>query len=225
MNDEILDSLDRIEELLSEKNVDFLVPHLEKISSTLKEEISKIEFSPDLSGIGKHVPKPESIKGDLSSIQDAIRGLKQSIEGIEMPELNIDLEKTNALLEAIVLREDIPFPGQFTKDGRLKVQTEGISGGGVYDAKVANSQGQFVNPATEEKQDAIISAVTSIYTTLWDSATTANTIYIGEATPGTTSDQALWRIQKINTSTGKIEWADGGAFTQVYDNKESLTYA
>ena len=66
---------------------------------------------------------------------------------------------------------------------------------------------------------------TSVFTTLWDSTTTPDTIYIGKAIPGTTSDQALWRIKRINTATGKVEWADGGAFTQVYDNRESLTYA
>ena len=90
---------------------------------------------------------------------------------------------------------------------------------------IENEQRDQVNRAKRVRVVADDTGSGAVYTTLWDSTTTADTIYLGEATPGTTSDQALWRMQRINTATGKIEWADGGTFTEVWDNRESLTYA
>jgi len=56
-------------------------------------------------------------------------------------------------------------------------------------------------------------------------------IYIGEATPGTATSAASWRIQRVNTSDGTdsdiaIEWADGNAnFDNVWDDHLTLTYS
>lgn len=59
-----------------------------------------------------------------------------------------------------------------------------------------------------------------------DSAST--TIYIGEAVIGSASSSAVWRIQKIITSTGStsITWAAGSdTFTNIWDNRASLSYS
>lgn len=52
-------------------------------------------------------------------------------------------------------------------------------------------------------------------------------LYLGQAAPGSATSAAVWRIQKINTTSGvAITWADGAAtFTQVWDNRASLTYS
>lgn len=58
--------------------------------------------------------------------------------------------------------------------------------------------------------------------------TSANPIlYLGEAAPGTLDSQALWRIQRIDTTAViKIEWADGNDyFDNVWDNRAALSYA
>jgi hypothetical protein len=54
-----------------------------------------------------------------------------------------------------------------------------------------------------------------------------NLEYIGEASPGTLSSAALWRIKRIDNSNGiTIQWADGNAsFDNVWDNRESLSYS
>jgi hypothetical protein len=50
-------------------------------------------------------------------------------------------------------------------------------------------------------------------------------IYLGEATIGSAESGSLWRIQEINTGTGKIKWADGNdSFDNIWDNRAILTY-
>jgi hypothetical protein len=49
--------------------------------------------------------------------------------------------------------------------------------------------------------------------------------YVGEASIGTTTSAASWRIKKIDSTTGIVlQWAGTGVFDQVWDNRASLTY-
>lgn len=58
-----------------------------------------------------------------------------------------------------------------------------------------------------------------------DSTTTANATYIGKALPGITTSEPSWKIGKIDTTTGTVmQWADNGQFSQVWDDRASLTY-
>lgn len=51
--------------------------------------------------------------------------------------------------------------------------------------------------------------------------------YIGEAVPGTATSVGEWRVKKIDETTADttIKYAGGGVFSQVWDNRASLTYA
>lgn len=51
--------------------------------------------------------------------------------------------------------------------------------------------------------------------------------YIGQAKPGTATSSALWRIKKIDTTSGTvITFADGDdLFDNVWDNRASLSYS
>ncbi len=53
-------------------------------------------------------------------------------------------------------------------------------------------------------------------------------IFIGEATPGTLSSAAKWRIQKRAYTDNKlisIKWAEGnGNFVHIYNNRGTFTY-
>lgn len=65
-----------------------------------------------------------------------------------------------------------------------------------------------------------------VLTTLTDEVS-ATVTYIAEAAPGSATSAAAWRVRRI-TKTGTVtltEWADGGAFSQVADNRASLAYA
>lgn len=53
-----------------------------------------------------------------------------------------------------------------------------------------------------------------------------STTYVGRAAPGTLTSAAAWQIQKLSTVDEDlaVTWADGGAYSQVWDNRASLTY-
>lgn len=96
--------------------------------------------------------------------------------------------------------------------------------------KIQNALGLTINPATEEKQDDIITAISGIsgtakYALRLDEAS-ATVTYIGEATIGSATSSAVWRIKKMDTTSGiVITWADSNEnFDNVWDNRASLTY-
>ena len=64
---------------------------------------------------------------------------------------------------------------------------------------------------------------------LLDDVTTSNVSYIGKAAPGTATSAAKWQIAKLNVAgtpvTLDLKFAAEGAFTQIWDNRASLTYA
>jgi len=55
----------------------------------------------------------------------------------------------------------------------------------------------------------------------------ATVTYIGHAKPGTATTSALWRVKKIDTTSGVvITFADGNdLFDNVWDNRASLSYS
>jgi hypothetical protein len=76
-------------------------------------------------------------------------------------------------------------------------------------------------------QDAIIQLMAPpAFLTILDEAG-AGVSYMGEAAPGTGTDEALWRIRRITESAGDVtvEWADGdSSFDNVWDDRAGLTY-
>ncbi|MEN9405063.1 MAG: hypothetical protein RLY47_22 [Candidatus Parcubacteria bacterium] len=57
-------------------------------------------------------------------------------------------------------------------------------------------------------------------------ATVGSVDYVGEASIGTATSAASWRVKKIdNTSGTVITWAGTGVFDQIWDNYASLTYS
>jgi|SRR3989344_1319834 len=57
-------------------------------------------------------------------------------------------------------------------------------------------------------------------------ATVDEVDYVGEATIGTTTSAASWRIKKVDSTSGIIiQWAGTGVFDQVWDNRTSLSYS
>ena len=59
-----------------------------------------------------------------------------------------------------------------------------------------------------------------------DLTSTAGYIYTGKAAPGSLTSAAVWKICKIDTTTGATTWADGNNnYDNVYDDRTSLTYS
>jgi len=55
----------------------------------------------------------------------------------------------------------------------------------------------------------------------------ASVIYQCEAVPGADSASPVWRCRKMTTTGGvtRTTWADNGEYTQIADNRASLTYS
>lgn len=94
-----------------------------------------------------------------------------------------------------------------------------------------NALGLKINPATEEKQDSIITAINNIsgggdYITKVDVASGTIT-YVGVAVPTSTTSTAVWKIMRIDTTSGvTILFADGnGNYDNIWDNRSSLSYS
>lgn len=64
------------------------------------------------------------------------------------------------------------------------------------------------------------------YTTRVEEVSATVTL-VGEALPGTTDAQALWRIKKIDSSSiVEVIWAEGSdEFNKVWDDRASYTYS
>ena len=64
-----------------------------------------------------------------------------------------------------------------------------------------------------------------LLTLLLDEAS-ATVSYIGEAAPASSTSAAVWRIRKLDTTSGvNLLYADGNTrFDNVWDNRASLTY-
>lgn len=84
-----------------------------------------------------------------------------------------------------------------------------------------------INPATEEKQDAIIAALggSSDEVTIVDEAS-ATISYVGKSSTATTSG-ATWQIRRLDSTSGLVVLrADGNQnYDNVWDNRALLSYS
>lgn len=132
------------------------------------------------------------------------------------------IEGIKKLLEKIASKSDLPV-----KNGRVLVEVDRVGGGSgvIKQIGLTNETGNRINPATEEKQDAIISAIGGGgYTPRLDEGATYT--YVGKAAPGSSDASAVWQIIRYPSADfSEGLYADGDAnFDNVWDDRESLTY-
>ncbi len=72
---------------------------------------------------------------------------------------------------------------------------------------------------------SITSVIDTQYTVLLDEVS-ATLSYIGEAAPKSSTSGAVWRIRRLDTTSGvEMLYADGDTrFDNVWDDRASLTY-
>lgn len=210
----------------------------------LEEAVKKIDIKP--------VVKVAKDTIDLSPLEDLLAQVRDAVvaSGIEIPEN--DLSPVIVSLQAVqdtIANLKFPSPNFIlpykTSDGTATqgsarvlssqiVGTDtGIVANAVIHGKTTAGGGSYVdvkvNPSGALTTDATISGnvftESAIYYKRLDDTTTLNMIYIGEATPGTATSAATWRIKRLDLTAGLIiQWADSGDFTQVWNNRASLTY-
>ena len=76
-----------------------------------------------------------------------------------------------------------------------------------------------------ETPDPFVTSEPVLLAKQYDQAT-ATLAYLGEAQPGTATNVAQWRIQRLDFTAGVvITWANGDTqFDNIWDNRAGLTY-
>lgn len=72
----------------------------------------------------------------------------------------------------------------------------------------------------------IVSSSSTPYNVFLDEAS-ATITYVGEAEPGTSAASALWRIKRLDSTSGLlITWADGDSdFDKVWNDRATYSYS
>ena len=105
--------------------------------------------------------------------------------------------------------------------------------------KITDELGEIINPATESKQDEIITELGAIKNLASKDAQLSNMmsrvatdsvddciVYCGRAKKGSGSDEAIWQIVRYDESVDEISmFAGTGIYDQIWDNRESLSYS
>ena len=113
-------------------------------------------------------------------------------------------------------------------DAAKRVDNEGHKFGGTAPDKIyvksglTDSEGNLITPSNPlpVQSDGDFAINTQV------NSGDSNIEYIGTAAIGSATSAAVWKIKKVNYTTGTvIEYADSNEnFDNIFDNRESLTY-
>lgn len=192
----------------------------------------------------------DEIKLDTSEVVTAIKALKLDVKAPIINEKEVDLTPLKNvmldLLKAVNAQKPVVIP-EFPKipetdlskvekkldesNKHLKAIVDkpvgGGGGGGGNGSPYVDSTGKMVYvEVTPAGKIPVDTAAATYITILRANAGDPDITYVGKAVPGTATSAAAWQIASLDENTNlDLLYADGGAFTQVYDNREGLTYA
>jgi len=144
---------------------------------------------------------------------------------------------TEETLGTVLKKTDLAFD-----TGDLKVKVTSLpAGGSSFSDSAGVAKSGLVNASRNVQVDVLSSALPSSASTETTLQTisfggfkfiirleTVGTIdYVGEAAVGTATSAALWRIKRLDNTTGIIiQWASGTAvFDKIWDNRTAYTYS
>lgn len=188
------------------------------------------------------------IKLDTSAVEKAIKGLKLDVKAPIINTEKTDIKPLQDLMldmvKAVQAQKPVKIPKfpeipvtdltkvetKLDKSNKLlKEITEKKfgGGGGGNGTPYIDGTGKPMNVVLSGGAIPVVSGGSVTYITILREKTgDPQTTYIGKALPGTATSDASWQIASLDENTNlDLLYADGGAFTQVYDNREGLTYA
>lgn len=201
---DILKTIEKLPKEVSVKN---------DVTGLVDKVISKInlENNIDLSPLLEQLEQIKSAVSEKDEEIDYTELLKQIEEKIPS-ENNIELEKLSKKIDTFVERFE-----KLVEKNRLKVEVDRIGGGGGGGGVSAS-----------ELRALTLTTTTPVYNTQFDDVSTTSVIYIGKAPFGSATSSAVWQVKKIDQTgtpiTTTIKYAGGGNFTNIWDNRTSLTY-
>ena len=187
------------------KQVPIKIPEPRKdVKVTNLQEI-KIPDKIDVSSIDKQTWLTDEMEDNTKELTDAIKDI--DIYDADNPvavRLSDGNEFINQLIAAtgnVVSNAPLPF-------------TTSLSAGGVESRALVDSDGHQQIDIAE-------------YALQVDDTTTESVTYVGEANAGSDTSDSVWKVKKIDETTGVIvTWADGDTnFDNIWDNFATLTYS
>jgi len=148
---------------------------------------------------------------------------------VQLSDGSVNIETLNAQLEVHLQHNGSDYDSVRIGDGTdlLAVNADGSIN------VMASVSSLPAGLATEAKQDvgnnllsSIDAKVTTDYALQLDDTSTPNMTYVGYAALGSAGSAAVWRIKRIDETTGMtITWADSNdSFDNIWNNRTSLTY-
>lgn len=191
----------------------------------------------------------DEIKLDTSEVVSAIKALKLEAKAPIINEKDVDLKPLQNvmldLLKAVQNQKPVVIP-EFPKipetdlskvekkldesNKHLKAIVDkpvGGGGGGGNGSPYVDSTGKMVYvEVTPAGKIPVDTAAATYITILRANAGDPDITYVGKAIPGTATSDAAWQIARLDENTNlDLLYADSGAFTQVYDDREAISYA
>lgn len=202
------ESLQKIADKKDPESPDFAKPVVEVLSKVLTA-INAKEYSPkiDVKVPDINVPTPQvTVDVDAPDLKGIERLLKT-----EVPK---------AFEEAISKIPQTVIPEYPDRWNEVIEWLESIDNASRM-KPVFPTQLKVVNP-----DGSVIGGSATYITILREDSGDPQITYVGKAVPGTATSDSAWQIASLDENTNlDLLYADGGAFTQVYDNREGLTYA
>lgn len=211
------------------ENFEKLKLGIENLSVNIKE-IKEV----DLSGVERLlkavvdkqivIEKPDL--NELNNISSILENVLLAIQNIKLNDSDLEVEHLSGIHEVLKILNDNLVKTELDYEKLAKVIKDNVSivVGGGGSGTVRNKSEQLINPATEEKQDAIVSSIQQNNTIRFDEQTIYT--YIGFAVPGTPNSAALWMIKRITNADTTVVFADGNSNADnIWDNRTSIPYS
>lgn len=216
-------AIEQLKETVSTKDIDLsgVLTHLEGIHADLLKLPTEYPSFPEM-------PTEMAVNnlGDLSTKLDALNGAISSLKldpkiEVKSPEVKIDLSKEMRAIEKAIksISKEVVIPEQ--KETDLKPLIKAMNG---VKSTIEAIQFPVPNFRTQDIVDAVNNPVSSLATRLDDSADPI--LYVGKASVGSDESEPVWQIAKLDTSSGLSKtWAGNAGFTQIWDNRTTITYS
>ena len=188
----------------SQEQIDYTIQldDLKTGIDSLQKVVKKLKLETTVEAPVVNVEKP-----DLEPIDKELKKVTSAVKGIKLPKTDLTKLEKEQLKQTKLLKEIRDTPGGGGSGG----------GGKIY---ATNTDNELIVDATVNVSASVDEAVGI------DDTTTANTLYVGKATIATATSSALWKVSKLDESTGLLTWADGDDnYDNVWDNRASLSYS
>lgn len=204
----LVDIRESIQKLVEKEDVKYddekVVEALKKLDHNIMEALKRLE-APQQVSVNAPDVVVQAPEVDLSGVKEVVKdGYKSFVQAIkDIPEVKIP-EYPDRWDEVLLWLQSIDTASRLKPEFPTQI-------------KVVNPDGTSIGS---------VSGSTTYITIIREDAGDPSISYIGKAVPGTATSDAAWQIASLDENTNlDLLYADGGAFTQVYDDRESLTYA